>query len=197
MTKNSTVVMDCEFFPCWEWFNTFQKAENVLIEQYEYFQKISYRNRAYVAGPNGLICLSVPLAGGRNQRVIMKDAKISQDENWQALHWKTLQACYRRSPYFEYFEEAIKSFYEQKFDFLMDANLASLKLITDLLQIKKEFQLTPKYVGEVENDFRTAFLPKHRKQTNQPEYIQVFSDRNGFEPNLSMLDYLFCCGRWE
>lgn len=197
MTNNSTVIMDCEFFPCWEWFNTFQNAENVLIEQHEHFQKISYRNRAYVAGPNGLICLSVPLQGGRNQRIIMKDVKISTDENWQALHWKTLVSCYRRSPYFEYFEETVRTFYEQKFDYLMDANLASLKVITDLLQIKKEYKLTEEYTIQTESDFRSTYLPKNRKHTSQTEYIQVFSDRNGFEPNLSMLDYLFCAGRWE
>ena len=196
MTKDSGVIMDCEFFPCWEWFHAFMQAGDVQLEQHEYFVRTSYRNRAYVAGPNGIICLSVPLDKGRNQRNIMKDIKICNDENWQALHWKTLEACYRRSVYFEYFEDTLQPFYEKRFEYLIDANLTSLEMILNLLQIKKDYQLTNEFIKEVPNDFRNTFLPKNRKATTQASYIQPFSDRQGFEPNLSMLDYLFCCGRW-
>ncbi len=197
MIEHAPVIMDCEFFPCWEWFNKFMNAENVVIEQHEYFVRTSYRNRAYVVGPNGIICLSVPLDKGRNQRRIMKDIKVCNDENWQALHWKTLEACYRRSVYFEYFEDTLRPFYENKFEYLMDVNLSSLKIILDLLQIKKDYELTESYIKQQPNDFRNTFLPKKRKETSQPAYIQPFSDRVGFEPNLSMLDFLFWEGRWE
>jgi hypothetical protein len=197
MTNNADVIMDCEFFPCWEWFNTFYNANEVLLEQHEYFVRTSYRNRAYVTGPNGVICLTVPLQGGRNQRTIMKDIKVCNDEDWQALHWKTLEACYRRSVYFEYFEDILRLFYHQKFEYLLDVNLSSLNIILDLLQIKKAYSLTEGFEKNIANDFRSAFLPKNRKVTSQPAYVQPFSDRVGFEPNLSMLDYLFCCGRWE
>lgn len=195
--KNEAVIMDCDFFPSWEWFCAFKKAPNVIIEQHEHFVRTSYRNRTYVAGPNGVICLSVPLDKGRNQRTIMKDVKISNEEDWQSLHWKTIATCYRRSAYFEYFEDILRPFYEQKFDYLMDANLASLDIILNLLQIKKEYQLSTEFQPEATNDKRNTFLPKNRLTAEQPEYIQPFSDRNGFEKNLSMLDYLFCCGRWD
>ena len=196
MTNDGAVIMDCEFFPCWDWFRTFQGSSTVFIEQHEYFVRTSYRNRAYVAGPNGSICLSVPLLGGRNQRNYMRDLKICNDEDWQALHWKTLEACYRRSVYFEYFEDELRPFYERKFNYLMDANLASLELLLKFLK-KKDIILTDSYQKEVSHDFRNTFLPKNRKEVEQVPYIQPFSDRNGFEPNLSMLDFLFCCGRWE
>ncbi len=196
MTKGGAMIMDCEFFPCWDWFHTFEKSSNVLLEQYEFFVRTSYRNRTYVAGPNGAICLSVPLLGGRNQKTIMKDIRICNDEYWQALHWKTLESCYRRSVYFEYFEDELRPYYSKKFDFLIDANMASLELILKLLQIKKDYALTTVYEDEVVNDFRNVFLPNRRRDVDQIPYVQPFSDRNGFEANLSMLDYLFCCGRW-
>ncbi len=197
MTNSAAVIMECEFFPCWEWFNAFHKAENVLLEQHEYFVRTSYRNRAYVSGPNGIICLSVPLDKGRNQRAFIKDIKVCNDEDWQALHWKTLASCYRRSVYFEYFEDDLKPFYEKRFEYLLDVNVSSLELILKLLKIKKQIKFTENYTPNPETDLRSAFLPKNRKETTQVPYVQPFSDRNGFEPNLSMLDYLFCCGKWE
>ena len=197
MTKNSTVIMDCEFFPCWEWFNAFVNAEDVILEQSEFFRKMSYQNRAYISGPNGIICLSIPLQGGRNQKKILRDIKICNDEKWQTLHWKTLESCYRRSAFYEYFVDALRKYYEKKFTFLLEANLHSLELLLDLFQIKKDYNLSATYHENVEHDLRTKFLPKNRLESNQKEYFQTFGDRNGFEPNLSMLDYLFCCGRWE
>lgn len=197
MTKSGGVIMDCEYFPCIPWFQEFIKAPEVSIEQHEFFVRSSYRNRAYVAGPNGVVCLTVPLEGGRNQRTAMKDVKISYEEDWQALHWKTLVSFYNRSAYFEFFEHELAVYYKTKFEYLLDANLASLKLILKLLQLKKVIKLSQAYEKEVSLDLRYTILPKNRKATSEYQsYIQPFSDRNGFEPNLSMLDYLFCCGKW-
>jgi hypothetical protein len=198
MTKNGAVIMDCEFFPSIPWFKKFMDAENVSIEQHEFFVRSSFSNRAYVAGPNGVIGLTVPLQGGRNQRKTFKELKIAYDEDWQALHWKSLTSFYGRSVYFEYFKEELADFYAKKFEYLLEANLASLDLILKLLQIKKEYTLTDHYEKNAENDCRHIYLPKNRRIENvDKEYFQPFSDRNGFEPNLSMLDFLFCCGRWE
>jgi len=198
MTKNGAVIMDCEFFPCIPWFQKFVSSKNVSIEQHEFFVRSSYSNRAYVAGPNGVICLTVPLKGGRNQRKTVKELRIAYDEDWQALHWKSLTSFYGRSVYFEYFKDELFAFYSRKFDYLLEANLASLELILKLLHLKKEYSLTEDFEKNVENDCRHIFLPKNRT-TNEVDkrYSQPFSDRNGFEPNLSMLDFLFCCGRWE
>lgn len=198
MTNDRAMIMDCEFFPCIPWFKAFMGMPNVGIEQHEFFVRSRYRNRAYVAGPNGVVCLSVPLHGGRNQRTKMKDVKISYDEDWQALHWKTIVSFYGRSAYFEYFEQELATFYKTKYEHLLEANLVSLELILKLLQLKKEYTLTEQYEKEVSIDARDSFLPKHRtSDSDSKTYIQPFSDRNGFEPNLSMLDFLFCCGRWE
>ncbi len=193
--QEGSVVMECEFFPTIPWYMEYKKHDQVIIEQYEHFVRTSYRNRAYVAGPNGTICLSVPLQGGRNQRIVMKDLKVCNEEDWQLLHWKTIATCYRRSPYFEYFEDDIYPFFKTKFDYLMDANIASLTLIDKILRVKKEVKLSESYRTDYDHDFRMQFLPKERETTAQAEYIQPFSDRNGFTKNLSMLDYLFCCGK--
>ena len=149
-----------------------------------------------IAGPNGLITLSIPLKGGRNQKNVMKDIEISYDENWQTVHWKTIESCYRRSPYFEYYAEDIKMLFEKKHHFLVDYNIQCLQLVNQLLQVKKELVLTEKYekipiVTWV--DARNVFDENTDMQL--PSYIQVFQDRIGFKSNLSILDMLFCDGR--
>ncbi|MBP6455208.1 MAG: WbqC family protein [Chitinophagaceae bacterium] len=192
-------LMECEYFPCIDWYKTYLKNDNVIIEQNEFFKKTTYRNRCYITAANSLVCLSVPVQGGRNQRTIMKDVKICNDEKWQHLHWKSLEAAYRRSPYFEFFEDEIQDFFSTSFNNLLELNLASLKLINNLLKIKKEIVLSKSYEKNFNDniiDFRSTFLPSERKNNlYKIEYIQPFSPRNGFEPNLSMLDYIFCVGK--
>ena len=194
--NENIVLLECENFPCIAWYKMFLRNENIQIEQHEYFVRKSFRNRTVIAGPNGLITLSIPLKGGRNQKNVMKDIEISYDENWQTVHWKTIESCYRRSPYFEYYAEDIKMLFEKKHHFLVDYNIQCLQLVNQLLQVKKELVLTEKYekiplVTWV--DARNVFDENTDMQL--PTYIQVFQDRIGFKSNLSILDMLFCDGR--
>ena len=194
--NENIVLLECENFPCIAWYKMFLRNENIQIEQHEYFVRKSFRNRAVIAGPNGLITLSIPLKGGRNQKNVMKDIEISYDENWQTVHWKTIESCYRRSPYFEYYAEDIKMLFEKKHHFLVDYNIQCLQLVNQLLQVKKELVLTEKYEKipiDTWVDARNVFDKNTDMQL--PSYIQVFQDRIGFKSNLSILDMLFCDGR--
>jgi hypothetical protein len=194
--NENIVLLECENFPCIAWYKMFLRNENIQIEQHEYFVRKSFRNRTVIAGPNGLITLSIPLKGGRNQKNVMKDIEISYDENWQTVHWKTIESCYRRSPYFEYYAEDIKMLFEKKHHFLVDYNIQCLQLVNQLLQVKKELVLTEKYEKipiDTWVDARNVFDENTDMQL--PSYIQVFQDRIGFKSNLSILDMLFCDGR--
>ncbi len=196
--KTNRTLLDCEYFPSIDWYRAYVKSEDVLIEQYEHFEKATFRNRCEVAGPNGKITLSVPLEKGRNQRSIMKNVKICNKEQWQQLHWKTLCASYRRAPYFEYFEEYFNDYFKKKFTYLLDLNLESIVLVNQLLKIEKENTLSAQYEKNVNPewiDMRNAFSPKHSPESTPIKYIQNFEERHGFLSNLSILDLVFSCGR--
>jgi hypothetical protein len=194
--NENIVLLECENFPCIAWYQLFLKYENIQIEQFEYFVRKSFRNRTVIAGPNGLVTLSIPLKGGRNQKNSMKDIEVSYDENWQAVHWKTIESCYRRSPYFEYYAEEIKMLFEKKHRFLMDYNLKCLQLVNQLLQVKKEFVLTEKYEKiPLANCIDARNIFEENRSFELPNYMQVFQDRIGFKSNLSILDMLFCEGK--
>ena len=197
MSDLQTTLLDCEYFPCIEWYRQFARSENSLIETQEYFQRATLRNRCYVAGPNGRLALSVPLEGGRNQRSFMYDIRVSNEVKWQAQHWKTIQACYGRSPYFSYFEDSLVKIFTKQYKFLVDLNLDSIELLNRLLSVKKECTVTASYQKEYPdsvNDFRNAF----NTDTVTPDdihYLQPFEDKNGFVSGLSMLDMLMCIGK--
>ncbi len=195
MSKSEITLLDSEYFPCIAWYRVFLQAASVCIEQYEHYERTTFRNRCEVSGPNGKIVLSVPLERGRNQRTVMKDIRVCNREKWQSLHWKTLCASYRRAPYFEYYEEHFIRFFETPFTFLLDVNHESLALLQTLLKTDKQHALTTSYTKQPDEtvDWRQRFTPLSRVE-DLPAYMQNFEERHGFLSNLSMLDMLFSCG---
>jgi hypothetical protein len=166
------------------------------FEKHEHFPKQTFRNRASIASPDGVLDLIVPVIKGAKVHTAYQDVKISYDMKWQRLHWLSLQTCYRSSAYFEFYEDGIAPFYEQKFDFLFDYNLALFEWITKQLKLTIELKTTSTYEKEIskEQDFRNKFNKKEVYATQMKPYFQVFIDRNSFIPNLSILDLLFTQG---
>ncbi len=168
-----------------------------IIDNYEHFTKQTYRSRCDIYSPNGLKTLSVPLVK-RNHRQAMKDLKISYDFDWQKLHWRTLESSYRRSPFFEYFEDDFRPFYhDKKFDFLIDLNESLQQEILQLLKHKANYSFSADYIKTYTDadDYRTLITPKATTDEDklfEPKiYAQVFETKYGFIPNLSILDLLF------
>jgi len=167
---------------------------NLIIEKFEHFPKQTYRNRAVIYSPNGKLDLIIPVVKGSKVHTVIKDVRISYESNWQRLHWLSLQTSYRRSAYFEFYEDNFAPFYSKKYDFLFDFNLELLQQLLQLLKIKKEVILTDSYKKEYTDaaDLRASIHPK--KTFEKPEtkrYFQVFEPKHGFFPNLSIVDLLF------
>jgi hypothetical protein len=164
-----------------------------VIEKHEHFPKQTYRNRANIYSPDGMLTLVVPVVKGSKVHTPVKDVKISYDFSWQRLHWMSLQGCYRRSAYFEYYEDEFATFYEKKETFLFDYNDQLLRLLLKLLKIKAEINYTESYEAEYSalTDFRQNINPKKDSVFEQKPYFQVFEERHGFMKNLSIVDLLF------
>jgi hypothetical protein len=166
---------------------------DILIEREEHFPKQTYRNRANIYSPDGVLALVVPVIKGSKNHTKIKDVKISYDFMWQRLHWQSLQACYRRSAYFEFYEDDFAPFYEKQITYLFDYNQELLNLLLKLTKIKTELNFTDEYQAEYPNlhDFRFSIHPKKESEIQQKPYFQVFEDRRGFMKNLSIIDLLF------
>jgi hypothetical protein len=167
---------------------------NFIFEKNEYFPKQTFRNRASIASPNGVLDLIVPVVKGSKVHTPVKDVKISYDFKWQRLHWLSLQACYRNSAYFEYYEDEMAPFYEKKCNFLLDYNLELLNWIFKQLKQNPIYTLSSEFDKEYTNDldYRTQLNnKKYLSELPAKKYFQVFSDRNDFLPHLSIVDLLF------
>jgi hypothetical protein len=153
-----------------------------------------------IAGGAGPIVLTIPLRDGRNQKRLMKDVLIDHRTAWRSTHWKTIVSCYNRSPWFEFYRDELDEIYRTSFEFLADWNLACFKWILEKLEMRLTVSLTDRwqenYSGEYA-DWRNKFLPRsiQIRHPDAPRYRQVFSERTGFIPHLSILDLLFCEGK--
>lgn len=165
----------------------------VNIAWHEHFVKQTYRSRCTIYGANGPLDLIIPLKKWNNNTPV-KEIRISYDSPWQQLHWKSLEAAYRSSPYFEFYEDELLPFYEQQdHHSLVDFNAALQDLILRLLEIGTRTVPTNAYEPPLkkENNFLGEFSPKKAKVYNFPEYSQVFENKHGFLENLSIIDLLF------
>lgn len=146
----------------------------------------------WIKGPNRLHPLSIPVAR-RDARAPIKDKKISYAENWQIQHWRALTAAYNNSPYFEYYKDEFRVFFEKKPVFLVDLLTEVIALLWKKLGMASGYELTQEYLPSeaYQKDFRKSFSPRPDKTPNQfvsQSYPQVFT---GFDPGLSVIDLLF------
>lgn len=185
------------YLPPIQYYSKLIAYPEICIEQFEHFPKQTYRNRSYIYSPNGIQMLVVPL-NSRRERSVTKDIRVCYNTPWQKTHWRSIEAAYRRSPYFEYYENDFAPFYaNSKFEFLIDLNMGLVELINSLLKITPKFSNTFTYEKNHNNmiDFRTLLSPKEdvSADTNLiiKPYSQVFNLKHGFIPNLSIIDLLF------
>ncbi|MEN9487763.1 MAG: hypothetical protein RL494_28 [Bacteroidota bacterium] len=184
------------YFPSISHFVAMAKADSVTFEMEDNFQKQTNRNRMYLYSPNGAFMLNIPVKKC-NSRQMTKDVQLETAFDWQKQHFKTLEASYRSSPFFEYYEDALMPIFTKKHTFLMDLNIETIEIVSQCLKLDLAPQKTTEYFHEANglSDFR--ILANGKKDTNTFDaYTQVFEEKQGFINNLSILDLLFNEGRF-
>ncbi len=197
MTDNKLVTSFIPF-PNILWWLYASNSQYVIFDNAEHYQKMSYRNRYYLAGSTGLVQLSIPLVEGRNQRTPAGEVQICNKQRWQVQHWRTIHSLYKRAAYFEFYEPSLQLLFEEPYNTLADFNLATCDWIKAQLKLSFEELFADEYMESYVAlaDLRKHFMPGIEKRTGitEPQYYQLFADRIGFLPNMSMLDLLFAEG---
>jgi hypothetical protein len=197
-------------FPNIFWWCKVLQADEVVWDVQEHFEKMTFRNRYHIAGANGLLKMSIPIHGGREHKSVMGETRIANQDNWQKQHWRTIVSAYSNTPYFEFYRDSLEQLFNTSFEKLADFNLAAIHWLKQQLNIYFHEEKTEQYRKEYPDalfDLRQFQFAKETFQpssfsnsSNLPTYHQVFEERNGFIPNLSLLDLLFAEGpyalRW-
>lgn len=192
----NTVLLSSAYLPPVSFFTAINSGGDVLIEQYDNYCKQTYRNRCRIATAAGVQSLTVPIVKGTTPKQLMKDVRISDHGEWRHQHWNALESAYMNSPFFMYYLDDFRPFYEKKYEFLVDFNTELTLLILKLAGMDKAVNLTESYGKKEQNilDLRQLVNPgQHEPQAGRP-YWQVFRQKYGFLANLSAVDLLFNMG---
>ena len=196
-----SVILTSAYLAPVQYYSKLYAASQVIEERHDHYVKQTYRNRCVIAGPNGPQALTFPIEHTELLKPCTKDIRLSDHGNWRHLHWNALQSAYDKSPYFEYYADDFRPFYEKKYDFLVDFNEGLRATVCNLLDLHPEIQLTDSYVDADKLDavdFRENIRPKVDFKLDASfrpiPYYQVFEQKLGFLPNLSIIDLLFNMG---
>ena len=180
-----TALLSSTYFGPIQWYQKLHRYDQCLIECHDNF----------VTCPDGYQLSKTP----------MQDIRISDHGNWRHVHWNALCSAYGESPFFMYYEDDLRPFFEQKWTFLIDFNMAITEKMIELLDIQPSIRLTDSFVpltpstdnsaaSHVFDDFRDVIRPKHPgpdTDFSPRPYYQVYQQKHGFQANMSILDLLF------
>ena len=173
------------------------QSDVVWVENHEHYIKQTYRNRCSIATANGPLNLVIPVIKVNGNHTRMCDVEISFSEKWQLIHWRAIEAAYNNAPFFLYYKSEFESFYTRPFKSLVEFNAKLLETVLTMLRVNKVIHHTSNYIESTDietADFRQTIQPKSKQEMIFPPYTQVFSDRSGFIPDLSVVDLLFNLG---
>ncbi len=203
-----TALLSSTYFGPVQWYQKLHRYDRCLIEQHDNFVKQTYRNRCIIPTTNGIQALSIPVScpqGSQLSKTPMRDVRISDHGNWRHIHWNALCSTYGESPFFDYYQDDLRPFFERKWTFLFDFNMEIILKMVELLDIRPKISLTTAFLSDASmaenatgnsliDDFRDVIRPKHPGLDSDfmaRPYYQVYQQKHGFQPNMSILDLLF------
>ena len=194
---SSKVLLSTAFCPPVEYFALLAKSPVVQLEAMESYQKQSYRNRCRIMSANGPLDLSFPVVHSPSR--LISSVEVDYSVPWVAKMEKALESAYESSPFFEFYRDALFGILESEPARLWDLNLQIITWLCEKIGLQVQLLETTDWVQDAAEDYREAIHPKRPDSILDSlgllkPYWQVFRDRYGFVPGLSVLDLLFCEG---
>jgi hypothetical protein len=187
------MLTELQYFGTISYIKALNDAQYISFDKEERFTKMGFKNRTIIASAQGPLNLTIPIVGGRDQKNRLQDILIDYSTGWQSQHIKSIQTCYKRAPFFEYYEQGIKDLLSRPSNNLFDFLVEIQQWVK--LQCKNSWTIQEDEQDNNASVFRDPYFPKNYQEYPNPiKYQQVFEVPIGFIPNLSILDVLFCCG---
>lgn len=197
------LITDYQYFGSICFIELIYTQKQLCFDKEAAFTKMSFKNRMIILSAQGPLNLTIPILGGREQKTAIKDVLIAYDAPWQAQHFKAIKTCYKRAPYFEYYEADLEKLYTTKKEYLVDFLEDCHQFLQKSIKGKWELIDCKEPINEPINEEvkKVSALPwqpnNYEQFAIQYPYMQVFESSKGFISNLSILDWLFCEGGKE
>lgn len=195
------VILSSAYLAPIEYYTKLLAYDTAYIERYDHYMKQTFRNRCVIASAGGALALTIPTEKSDEGKCLMKDIRISDHGNWRHVHWNAFVAGYKHSPFFDYYADEFRGFFERKYTFLFDFNMELCQWVCEQIDMQPRLVPTSDYLTAPEgmDDFRERIHPKHLYAETDPDFVpavyyQVFDQKQGFIPNLSIADLLFNMG---
>lgn len=214
-------ILQSNYIPWKGVFDMMNKVDTFVFFEDVDFTKRDWRIRNKIKTPEGEIWLTIPVKKASRGTKIY-EIQISQEENWQEKHYKTITQYYKKAKYFEEYKWLLDKIYlEKKWKNLSEFNIFSNILIAKELGIKTEFinskdlktsgtkddkliEICEKLGGNyylsgpaakdyINNEkFKNKNINLAYIKYEYPEYKQLYGEFNHY---LSIFDVLFNCGK--
>jgi hypothetical protein len=197
------LLLSTAYFPPVEYFVYLVYSGKAVIDLNETYCKQTWRNRCTLMSGNGPCNLVVPVEKPMGNHTPTREIIISNHSGWQQNHWKTITSAYRSAPFFMYYADLIRDILleEKKTEKLYELNHKILHDICRETGLKIETGMAENFIPLSDNpfDLRFAITPKTsgsnaKRQLKLKPWYQVFEDRFGFCPGVSILDLVFNMG---
>lgn len=192
-TKNKTQITDLQYFGSINYYSSLIECRSLSFSPTIPYQKELKCNRTCIMGANGLILLSLPLAGGRSVRASLGEVMVAEDVRWRTVHWRGMHDAYRKAPWFDAYGWELEEILKQAGNRLYPLNLGILRWVLTKLRADVEIvEVNTQQIPENEVVYRPNgdTAPLRPIPEGYPIYQQVFGDRMGFVGNLSIIDLL-------
>jgi len=184
-------VFPIAYFGSVRYFQDLAKFKQLVFEKEDHLPKQTFRNRMVILGSQGPQILTMPLEKPSGSKTATKDVLVSYQQNWPLIHWRALRTSYASAPYFEHYASDIEQILFKKHRFLVDFDLEITQFILDVYQVPIDLSYTEEYEASYPEDYRNF---DYETLEMKGEYNQVLFHQKQFNPQISILDLLFCEG---
>ena len=172
------------------------------MEACENYQKQSWRNRCRILTANGPEALNVPVVHENGTFALpIKEIRVEYTTPWVLRTERAIESAYSSSPFFIYYKDELFAILDSHPATLWELNRRIIDFFCAKIGIAQEIRETSGYDPVIpseakESDYRALIHPKKantilRDLGLDRPYWQVFRDRFGFIPGLSIMDLLF------
>ena len=219
----TVVISQPTYLPWIGYFRIMKESDIFVFLDSVQYERQSWQCRNRIKTSQNWMWLTIPIK--RNSRFLaIKDVEIDNSSSWARKHWKSIETCYGKAPYFDAYSDFFKGVYEKQWKMLSELNISIIKYLATQLGLSptwlrsSELNVTGKRTDLVLNICKSLDADRYISSVGAEDYMlrdnaeQLFRTANidlkflkyispvypqlfgDFIPQLSLIDCLFNCG---